>query len=548
MAAVEEIAIRLGVKSGDLKAALLDAGASIKQFKKTGESGPNEGLVGTLKKQTQGLQQLRELLSSGVMAAAVKGFFNLAIDAANKSTDATDENARRVREFGRSLEDMRGVAGRVAVNVVGFFNGIGDKIGDLINLNRAFNTSGFDGVRQWRETRAAVEATAAAAEQAERRLADVRKKSGAEFLAITKELADIEKRLTDQKLKGLDVYETERNLLIKLSGLQQELANFNGDAIEKRRLQLEIARTQLAADEATLAVRKDQANVEKKIADERKKAAEEEQRAFAELSQRRSLDRQQELEMFTLQRKNRATLTDEERKRLAVLEAAAVQKVNEVEIDDLLTKKVRGELTPEEAKRLDVLIEQSRKLQEQVNRATALAETVSGDVLPAEQAVTVALSEQNRQRQIAADLAERELQIARSRVGVVRTVGDERNLNDQQLNDLIANLQRKVSTIRQQDQQVAGVGIPVGTYRSIEQIMLQGNLDKALQEQALRRDFQRTQAFFGEAGAQRAFSPQDYDRLSQLFNPDVQKQQAKDLSAIAGTLRNLFPEQYSGLR
>lgn len=548
MAATEEIAIRLGVKAGDLKAALLDAGASIKKFKKDGESGPNEGLLGTLKKSRQGLEDLKSVFLGGAAAAAVKGFFALAIDAANKSTDATDSNAAAVREFAKGLDEAKGVAASFAVLSVGAFNKLGAAIGDTVNIIRSFIENGTQGFEVWARVQDAVVATGKAAEDAERRLAEVRKKNGAEFLAITKELEQIEKKMADQKLKGLTVYETERNLLIKLSGLQQELANFQGEAIDRRRLTLELAKTQLAADEASLAVRKAEADAEKKAADERAKADDDERKAFEELSERRALDRKSELELFTLQRKNAATLTADERKRLALLEAMAVQRVNAVEIETLLEKKIREGLTPAEANRLEQLSKQAQKLAEQVAQKEALATVTANVQLPAEQAVTAELEEQVRQRTMAADLAAREAQIQRSRTGTVRQVGDERTLNDTQLDDLVQKLQRQLAPIKQEDAQVGGVGIRVGTYKSIEQYLLSQNLDRALQEQALRRDFQRTQSFFGDQGAQRQFAPEDYDRLSQLFNPDIQKQQAKDLSAIAGTLRNLFPEQFSGMR
>ena len=37
MAAVDEIAVKLGIKTGDLKAALADAGSTVKKFKKDAE-------------------------------------------------------------------------------------------------------------------------------------------------------------------------------------------------------------------------------------------------------------------------------------------------------------------------------------------------------------------------------------------------------------------------------------------------------------------------------------------------------------------------------
>jgi hypothetical protein len=47
MGLTEEIAIKLGIKAGDLKSVLSDAGATIKQFKKEGEGGDDEGFRST---------------------------------------------------------------------------------------------------------------------------------------------------------------------------------------------------------------------------------------------------------------------------------------------------------------------------------------------------------------------------------------------------------------------------------------------------------------------------------------------------------------------
>lgn len=547
MAAVDEIAIKLGVKTGDLKAALSDAGASIKKFKKEGESGADEGLVGTLKKSTKGLNDLKNVLLGGAIAGAVKGFFQLAIDAAQKSTDATDTNAAAVREFAKGLDEAKGIAASIAVTAVGAFNKLGGAIGDTINIAKSFIANGTQGFEVWARTQDAIEATGKAAEAAEKRLADVRKKNGAEFLAITKELADIEQKARDQKLKGLDVYETERNLLTKTSELRQKMNNFEGEAIDRRRLALELAKTQLAADDATLAVKKAQIDVEKKLVDDKKKAAEDAKKDQDELSKKRALDLKEEIELFALQRKNVIQLTAEEKKRKDLLELQKIELVTQVEIEELMEKKITDGLTPAEAARLDELIKQDKKIAEQIAKKQLLAAVITTAVIPAAKQATSAEEETLRVLKMQSEELDRQAQIERSRHGTVTQTGDVRNLNDTQLDQLIQNLNKSLGPIKQSDSMVGGLGGQVGNFKSIEQLMLQQNLDAAKQEAALRRSFAQTQNFFGDQGTQRTFAPDDYARLSQLFNPDMQKKDSNNLAAVAAGLAKIFPDDFSGV-
>lgn len=475
----EEIAIKLGIKNADLKAALADSGAAIKKFKREGESTGNDGLLGTIKNSTKALNDMRNLLLGGTIAAAVRGFFTLAIDHAKKSTDATDENARAVRDFAQGLEDAKSSAGGFATLVIGAFNRLGEAIGHAINIGRSFVANGREGFEVWASTQDLIEATANEAEAAERRLAETRKKHGAEFLAITRELASIEEKSRDAKLKGLTVYETEKNMIARVHELRAQLAEFDGAEIERRRLTLDLAKAQLAAEDATLAVKKDQAAQAKKRAEEEEEFMEREIENNLWNLEQLQLQKQEQLEQLEAKKK--------------IIVAAAEQ-------------------------------------------------------LQAEQAIAAAIASQAREAEHLNEEKTRAAAIERSRVGSVEQRGDVRNLSDVQLDQLIQNLNRQLGPIKQSDASYGGIGTAIGSYKSIEQLLLQQNLDAAIAEARLRRDFIQTLERFGDERAARTFTPIDYDRLSQLFNPDLQKQQTAALNSIDGTLRNLFPQQYGGRR
>ncbi len=539
MAAVDEIAIKLGIKTGDLKAALLDAGADVKKFKKEGESGPDEGLMGQLKGIKKGFKDFGDILAAGGIATAVQQFFALAIDRAEQLKGTTDANAAAVRGFASGVTEAKNVFADFAVLTIGTFNRLGSAIGDAANIMRSFAAHGKEGFEEWARVEDAIETTAIAADAAERRLAETRKKNGAEFEAISHELADIEKKSQEQKLKGLDIYETEKNINMHLIELRAQLRNSEGDAIEKRRIAVEIAKTQLSADEAALAVKKDQAAQEKAITEDMKKQWETAKKEADDLAKRRALDQKEELEIFTLQQKNAAELTKAERDRLSVLMLQRQEKSTQVAIEDLLQKKITDGLAPEEAKRLAELLKQSGELQKQIAAKQQLADVTENVQLPAEEDVTDEIA-----KQLA--LEEQKTQALKDFYSTsISQKGDVRELSDVQLAALKTKLNAQLEERKKADDVVGGFG---GKYVSVEQSLVASNLRALEEEQRTRREFITTIKAFGEQYAERTFSPDEFNRLRQLINPDVVMKQAQDISSIQKTLATLFPKEAAGIR
>jgi hypothetical protein len=544
----EEIAIKLGIKNADLKAVLADSGAAIKTFKKTGESTGDDGLLGTIKKQTRGLNDLKQLLTGGAMAGAVKGFFNLAIESANKSTDANDQNARAVREFGRSLEDMKGIAGKVAVAVVGFFNRIGEAAGDWQNKVDAFYKGGPAAVEEYNRVEKIVVETARAAEEIEKRLADTRKRHGAEFLSITKQLQQLEEKTADLRQKALTPMQQEQDLLVKAVKLRDELVAYEGEAIGRRRLELQIAETGYKLLEATGARKKEQADIEEKRIETLRKEREEETKMYEEAykaaedrKQARALDKGEEVELFLLRNKNSATLTTADRARLAVLELQKKEKAAAVEIEELEAKIIDGTLTPSDKKRLVELVKQKETIDKQLAAKQAMTGATNQQIA-AEQQVVVVLTEELRIQKMLTEENERQAQIEKSRTGTIKQTGDVRNLSDVQLDQLILNLNQQISSMKAQFPTFQGAG----GKKPIEQVLFEQNLQAAIKERSVRRDFSNTVSFFGQDKAERDYAPNEYNRLSQLLNPDQMKKDSNNLAVVATGLAALMPEKFLG--
>lgn len=538
MAAVDEIAIKLGVKTGDLKAALANANVDIKAFKKAGEGSGDDGLIKHMKGVTKQFGDFKQVLAASGITALVVKFFSAAIDAAEKSKDATDTSAASVREFAKGLEEVSGIGGQVAVVVVGTFNKLGVAIGESINILKSFVQNGTQGFEVWARNQDLMDATAKAAEEQEKRLADVRKKHGAEFEAITKELLSLEKKAQEQKLKGLTIYETQNNLELHLFDLMMKQKAVQNDAITSRRLSVDIAKTQLALDDANLAVKKDQAAQEKKLAEERQKAKEKADKEEKEELKKRALDLEFEREIFVIEQKRSEHRTQAERDRLKLLQLQKAEKWIQIDIENLLEKSITDGLTPAEEKRLAELIKQDKKLGEQITKLVD-AKRIIGEIsnLPATVAPPIAATEEAVDSIIAK---------WRNFSGSMSNQGDVRSLSDIQLQSLSVRLKQQVAEGERQARERVKNPFDLTEGVSFETQSYRANLTAVANEQALRRGFRSTVERMGIEGAEAKYAPNDFARLSGLN--DSQKRQANDIKTIATTLKNVFPKQAADIR
>lgn len=121
MSTVDEIAIKLGLKSGDLKAALADANASIKNF---GESGAHsvDGLTGAIHETHLAMRTFHQFLVAGGIFTVVKEFWTMATEYAKKHKDEVDSNVAAVLDFQEGIEHVRDSIGAAAAATFGFLD------------------------------------------------------------------------------------------------------------------------------------------------------------------------------------------------------------------------------------------------------------------------------------------------------------------------------------------------------------------------------------------------------------------------------------------
>lgn len=513
MAAVDEIAIKLGVKTGDLKAALSDAGATIKKFKKDGEGGA-DGFAKSMGKAKQGIEIFKSVLAGAGLVGILKGIFSSAVSYAEQYTGEFDENVAATLRLRDAQKELEKTAGKIGTFLAGSMEKFGLAVGaavfgvdaaaDALNAMNDASKKAFDAERVKKVTEATVKLEK---ERRDSTLATLSDDAKVNFLA---------------------------NEYIKLLLEQGKLKKGSIEWIEKATL----------AEAKGAEVRKAEAEADKRRADDRKKAAEDEKKllddyatAAEDLRKRQSLGDEEEIELIVLKSKKVEQLTKTEKDRLVVLEAAKKLRLIEVELQDLIDKKNRGELTPGDVKRLNELVKQRDVLERQIELKLAQTKATVENQLPAEQAVT---SEMMRQAQIQEEMAAREAQIEASRHGTIEQTGDVRNLNNVQLDQLVTNLGRDIESIK-----AANLNGPQG-FTPIEQLMLQQNLDAAKKERDARRQFEQTTRFFGDEYAQRQYAPNDYARLAQLLNPDQMKKDSNNTAVIATGLQNLFPDKFQG--
>lgn len=586
----EEIAIKLGIKNADLKAALADSGAAIKSFKEKGESGAVSvgNVFGKLADKVGGLRDVTSSLAVALglnlekiaesVARAITGFSQAEEEATKKfvelQTANTEESIRQIRKRGTEEQQYQAaLANRAALQkkIVEFnvmesviVAGIADEYGrDILPPQKELVVSVQKQLEleQLKSEQLKINATIVdyEAKKAEERKQKTEESSRNEYANSVKQ--------RDAARELMTLEERRNSLLSEESALQTVIAIEDKNSKE------------YAADENRLL------DVQKQI-----------RSTNLEIAKGLSLGEKEDLELFRLKVKAKQAETDEtktltiaEKARLLTLTLQLEAQKRALEVNQLYAKLLNGTITqaeqdrlkrlldlnrlqelygklldgtitPSERSELAVLIQQTDEVGKQLRKkldiiaATTKQADAIDDVSNGEQGVTDELRKQIPLISKAADEEERRARaVLQAKMlagggGNIKTTGASASqLNDVQLDQLIQNLNKQLGPIKSADSMVGGVGGFLGTYKSIEQRLLQNTLDQAIAEKNLRSDFIQTITAFGDEGAQRAFSPSDYDRLKNLFNPDLAKKQGTDISSIAQTLKNLFPDQWAGL-
>lgn len=228
--------------------------------------------------------------------------------------------------------------------------------------------------------------------------------------ALDAKRLEIEEKLSDA---SLDIV-AKKNLEVAQLENMEKLTKARGD-LDKKNAEESASTQKILAD----AVQKDN--------DARKAAAD-------EISRKKRLSNDDELEFFRLSSKNIDTLTREEKQRLEVLTLQKQQKAIQVEMDVLLSKGI-DKLTPKEKERLTQLDLSEKKVEQELEKRTKSVE-VTQDQADASKRVATAEDEVNKK--LEDQIKKRQTSVAIDRKG------DIGNLSDYRLQDLINTLSRNL--------------------------------------------------------------------------------------------------------
>ncbi len=552
MAAVDEIAVKLGIKTGDLKAALADAGSTVKKFKKDAEG---DVLSKQFANAKQGIEKFRSALAGAGIVALLKSLGDAAVKFADDYTGAYDDAVAatlRLKNEQRDLSSiLSGIVGRIGVEIVGAMDKFGIVVGQLVYgtdaaaeaLSRldAENKKAFDDAKAKKLVEAQEKLAKVMRDNALAAADDNAKVNilAAEYVKILQEQTKLQKDSVAWLLKAAEA-EAKKGELAKADAEVRKK-----DAEDRKKATEDLARVEKAANDERSRNYEKLGELYEKERDSRRETMTIAERQRDLLTEERDLQAElNELEvgsgeynevyarLLEVRSKFRASETDAAKTNLEIAKLLLVPEEKRTEIQREQLKILTGETTE-----YDQQLELMGLLQKGVQNLTE-AELARLRVLAGQTAEAKKMTEEQRQ------------QIALQKVWAsgIKQTGNIENLSDVQLDAVVQRLTQDLNKIKQADAQYAGVGIRVGSYKSVEQYLLQQNLDQAKKEQGLRSNFASTVSAFGTERAERTYAPDDFARLSQLLNPDATKQQTRDISAIANTLKNMFPDQYGGLR
>lgn len=344
--ATEEIAIKLGVKTGDLKAALSDAGARINKLKSDSKDG-GDGFAKSFARAKQSIEVFKSVLAGAGIVGILKNIFGAAVSYAENYTGAFDESVAatlRVRDAQKELEKT---TGKIAAGVVGLMDKFGTAVGALVY--------GVD---------AASDALAQMDAEGRKAFDDAQAKK---LLEATDKLAKVRREATlaaasdDEKVNLLAAE------YVKLLDDQSKLKKGSIEWIEKATV----------AEAKGAELRKQEAENVKKAADEHRALAEIQAKAAEDDRKDRQLSVDLETELAVLRKKSAADAEAAQTKQATLTTLLNKEEQIGLEIARLKTKEAEV-LGPAEAANLATLKEQSETLAAQIEKLELRELSASG--------------------------------------------------------------------------------------------------------------------------------------------------------------------------
>lgn len=509
---VDEIAVKLGLQTADLKAALRDADASIKQMGEKTETTAG-GVFGKLEHHLLGTRALGSALSTAFGLHITE----IADNVARFITGMSKEEEEAYKEIGTLSTQAADLAIKNMRSRLSEEEKLTLLIGDRERLQKQIDAvRGTSAVALAEKLKLQIEQEKVITE-----IQQIEDKQQKELAKSYEEGWKIQHKADEERITKEREFVDAQMKTLKPA---EELVARRKDLVFYQALLNSGVADQELTERATAIVAKDRVEIvklEAKIADDAAKKAEDERKKKEDFNKRAALDTKDLLEMELLKRKQ---LNTAEQAKYDLLVLQTKEKRIQIEIDDLLEKRAREGLTPAEKKRLEVLLgqydaveaqvgAQKKVLEEAIARGTAEGRNTSElqhqlDILNQQKAAYVAIEHNG--------------------------TGDLTTFTDRQLSEYIANSQKIIDANKRTVEQL-GFDDPATGQAKL-------SIQRATDEQNTRRSFRNAVSQVGVDQALLRYSAFDETRLKSYIDlNNTATDQANATNAILGTLAAIFP-------
>jgi hypothetical protein len=255
MATVDEIAIKLGVQTGDFKAALNDAGAQVRTFTKEGAEG-SKSFTEALHSTHKAMRDFHLLLVGGGTFEVMSKFWEMAVAGANDSRNATSQTGAAVREMQKTYKDLGNAADDTAMTIVGGLALTAKGLHDNAKYSAEYWASQITGNREYLDLLDQTEASEQQAQAMERAFAEEKKKYGDQLVQLTQQI-------NAERQKSTELLEKQKPLDAELVDLQADIAkqtaimnDEHATIVDRRKAELQILKDQSRETEIQIELEK----------------------------------------------------------------------------------------------------------------------------------------------------------------------------------------------------------------------------------------------------------------------------------------------------
>lgn len=210
----------------------------------------------------RGLKGFKDVIEFGGVGVAVVSFFRSVFEFARNAKGPIDDNVAAVRRLGDQLEQSSNTAKGWGAEYLGRIVRIGEWLG-----------TGARALLEWDSNVIKTELSAQKLDRTLMEAAEKRKKEADEFKKLNEGIVSAQTEASQLLLKQLSTQEQFNLAAARYEEIQRLLANFQGEALERRRLELKLQQASVDVLKLDAELNKEEREKKKKATDEAAKAS-----------------------------------------------------------------------------------------------------------------------------------------------------------------------------------------------------------------------------------------------------------------------------------